>query len=57
MFWKYRRGDLVEMKGMKVNRGIVQISDGGFEAAKYDIEHNEREIQIILTYIELNTPP
>jgi len=58
MFWKFKKGDSVEMKGIKVERGVVKISENGrFPAAKYDIEGNPGEIEIILTYIELNTAP
>jgi len=57
MFWKYKKGDSNAMKGIKVERGVVKISeDGGFPATKYDIVANAQEIQIILTYIQHNTP-
>jgi len=58
MFWKFKKGDSNAMKGIKVERGVVQISeDGRFPAAKYDIVANAHEIQIILTYIQGHTPP
>ena len=53
MFWKYKKGDSNAMKGIKVERGVVQISeDGCFLVAKYDIVANAHKIQIILTYIQ-----
>jgi hypothetical protein len=57
MFWKFKKGDSVEMKGIKVDlQGVVQISENGrFPATKYDIEGNAGDIESILTYIELHT--